>query len=187
MGYIEDELAILPRWESRCNWLYLDNATPIPNATTGIGNLVPNLTAMLAMPWQTTAGIATVPEITAEWNRVKMMRGGLVASAYKIPTCLTLTNAFIDQMVTTKLTEFDADLAHDFPGYATFPDSVKTRLLDMEWNLGDAKLRGSYPHFDAAVDSQNWALAAQECGRNTSQAAFHGRNMWTAQGFLEAA
>jgi hypothetical protein len=187
VSYLDDELAILPRWEGRCNWLYLDNVNPVPNPTTGIGNLIANIQAMLALPWQTPQGAtATVPEVTTEWNRVKQMRGGLVASAYKSPGGLVLTDAAIDKMVMAKLNEFDADLRRDFPGYDSYPDSVKTRLLDMEWNLGDARLKGTYIHFDAAVAQRNWPLAAQECGRNTNQPAFHARNVWTAQGFLEA-
>jgi hypothetical protein len=196
MSYLSDELAILPQWEGRCNWLYLDNVQPIPNPTTGIGNLVSNLAAMQAMPWSCPNGSPATPaQIAAEWTRVKQMRGGLVASAYKSPIGLTLPDAAIDAMVNAKLLEFDADLPLIFPNYASFPDPAKTRLLDCAWNLGighagppSTGLR-AYHHLIAALnaDPPNFTLAAAECGRNTSQLAFAARNHWTAQGFEQAA
>lgn len=193
MSYLDDELAILPQWEGRCSWLYLDSDNP-PNATTMIGYLVESLAESQKLPWKRPDGSpASSGDIAADWERVTAMRGNMAAPAYKSPNGLTLQDADIDAFTLAKLQVFDADLRADFPGYDSAPDCAKTRLLDMEWGLGDTKLRGSYPHFDAAVDAalagnkSAWLTAASECARNASNPAFAKRNNWTKQGFEQAA
>lgn len=185
MSYIDDELAILPRWEARIPYLYRDSKG---NATTAIGLMLPNLGASLALPWKNADWTnADEAQVAGDWGRVMALPADRVAGFYHSAVGLQLQQSDIDSLTKAKLMEFDADLRKDFPGYDAFPESVKTRLLDMEWNLGDAKLRGGYPHFDAAVDARNWSAAALECGRDSSDPAFAARNAWTAAGFEQAA
>lgn len=187
MSYIDTECAQIPVWENNISWLYLDSDNP-PNATTGQGYLVPTLAASHALPWYGTSGSNSTPEaIEAEWTRVNRLGSGMVARHYYASDSPTLKQEDINSLTRNKVVAFDADLRRDFVGYDTFPDSVKVALLDMEYGLGDAKLRGSYPRFDAAIEARDWKTAAQECGRDTHLASFNERNSWTAGLFLQAA
>jgi hypothetical protein len=187
-SYIDDEIQQLNTWEGDVLHAYLDTDQP-PNLTVGKGTLISTVDAMLALPWkhERTLAPATSPEIVQEWNRVKAMPGSMVAAAYASPYGLTLLASDVDALTEKTLLILDGVLRADFAGYDSFPDSVKTRLLDMAWNLGSVGLRTHYPRFDAAVEARNWTLAASECGRDTSDPSFNARNAWTRQGFLDAA
>ena len=73
--------------------MYLDNANPPkgPNVTTGIGYLLHDVDAALALPWLRRAdgGMATADEVRADWERVTSMRGGLPATRYRGPLVLS--------------------------------------------------------------------------------------------------
>lgn len=188
MSYIDYELAQLNIFEGDILHCYLDTATP-PNVTIGKGTLIPNLTAMQTLPWKhpRTLTLATGYEVVQEWNRVRAMRGGLVAAAYDAPDALMLTASDIDDMTEKTLLSIEGDLRRVFPEYDSFPDTAKVGLLDMGWNLGIGKLRSEYIHFCASVKAQEWVMAAAECARNVHDAAFNHRNDWTRQMFVDAA
>jgi GH24 family phage-related lysozyme (muramidase) len=184
MSYIDTYCQIVgtPAFEGTVPWLYLDSEG---YPTTGCGFLVATLDASYEYPWWSPDGTpASLGEIADDWMRVKALPADRLAKFYTSPTALTLTSAAILDITRTKVEMFDQYLTHDYPGYTAFPDAVKMALLDMEYNLGDVKLRKQYPRFDAAVDAQDWTAAAAECGRNVSQPAFDARNAWTKEQFL---
>jgi GH24 family phage-related lysozyme (muramidase) len=177
------ELAYLPwckKWEGCCAWFYLDTRG---NVTCGVGFELPTILTAQAFPWYLCATplvtIATAQEVATEWNRVKAMAPGRTPDFYNAHT-LVLKQTDIDAHLLTLLDQTDEALQRDYPGFEGFPDAVKMALADMDYNLGDAKLRNTYPHFDAAVDRQDWATAALQCRRNGIGDA---RNAWTQQQF----
>jgi len=186
MALVDDYVAQLPIWESTKNYLYLDTATP-PNPTTAMGYLVASLAAMLAMPWLTaTSQLADQTAVVQEWNRIRALPGGMVASRYYSPNGLHLSDTFISTLTRRLVLACIADLRNDFPSFDTMPSSCQMGVLDMRWNLGNKRLLGEYPHFDNAVRVGVWKAAAAECARNVKDPAFAKRNAWVA-GLFEAA
>jgi GH24 family phage-related lysozyme (muramidase) len=182
------EISFLPTlkgFEGNERSMYLDSDTP-GNVTCGVGFLLSNALMACGFPWYIPGlvTLATAQEITAEWNRVKAMQPARLPAFYASQAALQLRQEDIDAHLLGILDQTDENLQRDFPGFETFPDSVKMALADCDFNLGDAKLRGTYPHFDAAVDRQDWATAAAQCHRNGISAA---RNLWTQQILAAAA
>lgn len=187
MDWITAECQVVPRWEGNIDYLYLDSDDP-PNATTGQGHLIASLTASLALPWKKPDGtVASTADITADWTRIMAMPGGHVAAFYKSPDGLTLLQSDIDALTVQSVTAMNAPLRILFPAFDSFPLPAQTAIVDMVYGLGIGKLQRSYPKFCAAVNAQDWAIAAVQCGRNVSMAAFVPRNQWTSQQFLAAA
>ena len=187
MSYLDVYLTTgIPRWENTIPWLYKDS---LGYFTTGQGIMLPNLAASLALPWQSNdlSTPATEAEIASDWNRVSLLPGDKVAGFYHTATSLMLKLADIQAISRSRVTALDAELAHDFPSYATAPDPAKIALLDMGYNLGEGKLRNTYPHFDAAFDASNWFLCAKECTRDAGNAGFKDRNAYTVALFTQAA
>lgn len=184
MSYIDAYLPIGEGFEGRSRTMYLD---PEGNVTAAVGLLIANAVAASKLPFVDVYGKpATAQKIMADFTLVSLMKPGYLADYYMFPGASALTDASIDDLLRAKVVQFDADLRSDFPGYDSFPDGVKIALLDMEYNLGDAKLRGTYPHFDAAVDARDWLTAAAQCGRDSSDQAFNSRNSWTKLQFMDA-
>jgi GH24 family phage-related lysozyme (muramidase) len=152
------------------------------NVTCGVGFLLQTAAVAQGFPWYIPGLVtpATAQEIAAEWNRIKTMQPGQLPHYYAIETALQLRQEDIDAHLLGILDQTDEDLQRDYPGFETFPDAVKMALSDLDFNLGDAKLRNTYPKFDAAVDRQDWATAASQCFRHGISQA---RNDWTRQQF----
>ena len=54
-------------------------------------------------------------------------------------------------------------------GFDAFPNSAKTALIDMGFNLGLPKLGRLFPKFNDAVNRKDWATAAEESHRTKIQ------------------
>jgi len=184
VSYIDNYLPICEGFEGRSRTMYLD---PEGNVTAAVGLLIANAVAASKLPFVDVYGQpATTQKIMADFTLVSLMQPGYLADHYVFPGASELMDAAIGDLLRAKLVQFDADLRKDFAGFDSFPDGVKMALLDMEFNLGDAKLRGTYPHFDKAVDACDWLTAAAQCGRDSSDQAFSGRNVWTKLQFMNA-
>lgn len=184
MSYVDDYLPICEEFEGRSATMYLDTAGLV---TVGCGLMVPDAQFACGLPFVDAGGEpASAQRIAADYSLVKGMEPGHAAAFYMFPSSVELTQASIDELLRKAVLQFDQDLREDFVGYDGFPDGVKMALLDMEYNLGDRKLKGTYLQFDAAVDACHWAIAAEQCGRNVDQAAFAKRNAWTKAQFLSA-
>lgn len=71
-----------------------------------------------------------------------------------------------------------------YSGFNGFPKSAKIALHDMIYNLGESKLRNSFPSLNAAVNRQDWTTAATESHRTGIGAT---RNQDTFDQFMQAA
>ena len=181
--YQIEVLPILKGFEGCVSTMYLDTAG---NVTCGVGFELETAVVAQGFPWyidRACTVLATPQEVTAAWVRVKAMMPGRQPAFYTYDRCLQLLQADIDAHLLAILDQTDENLQRDYPGFESFPDTVKMALMDMDYNLGDAKLRNAYPHFDAAVYRQDWATAAAQCHRNGISDA---RNRWTQQQFEEA-
>lgn len=178
--WVQAVCAKVPTWEGNTSWLYLDNAK-VPNATTGQGYLVVNRQASLLLPWLNPDGsVSSASNITADWIRVTALPGGKLASYYKSPVGLYLTQESIDALTSAAVESTVGPLHTLFPDFDSYPLSAQTAVGDMSYNLGVSRLRNQYPHFCAAVTAQDWKAAALQSGRNVSQSAFNDRNLWVA-------
>jgi hypothetical protein len=195
---LKAELDRLVPFEGRVNFLYLDNATR-PNVTVGVGYLIASIDEACALPFfRVSDGLpATRAEITADFIRVRSMRGGMVANAYK--GGLRLAESAIDAEGFRRLRAFLDGLPAVFPGFDGFPRGVKMALLDLAWNVGlGAEATESHPatglrgwtHLRAACNSvpPNWPGAAANCrtanpGNNSLREK---RNDWRSQMFIDA-
>ena len=159
--------------------MYLDTRG---NVTIWVGFEVPSALAAQSLPLYLSGGTlaCTEQEKAAAWETVSAMQPGRLASSYGYSGCPVMLPSDGDALLMAKLDASDAELQADYPGFESFPDAVKMALLDMDWNLGDPKLRNTYPRFDAAVDRQDWKTAALQCSREGIQPA---RNAWTAAQF----
>lgn len=188
MTWIDEECAKLPTWEDTIPWLYLDNARK-PNATTAQGFLVASLAESLKLPWETpTGGVATTAEVTADWERVTGMQGGLAATAYKTAASLLLDEAEIEVLTRSFVESLYGPIKALFPGFDSFPSTAQVATADMFYNPGAGRLRSGYPEFCAAgrASPPDFKAMAAQCARNSWMPAFAKRNAWTAQQFLLA-
>jgi len=176
--YLEQSLEKLKEFEGCVPWMYRDT---VGKVTVGVGLMLPNLEAAQNLPFVLNNHAATPEEIATEYARVDAMTLGKAAVFYKIPASLELTQQTIDGKLLAVLEDFEANLRAEFPAYDTFPDAIKLALLDMIYNLGAAGLFKGFPHLIAAVQTSNWAQAAEHCTRRGPAPA---RNNWTKQQFL---
>ena len=189
---LKDELDRLEPFEGRVPWMYLDDAES-PNVTTGMGFLLSSVDDACRIPWHhLDDGLpATRDEITADFLRVKAMRGGMLANAYR--GNLRLSPADIDAEGFRRLRVFLAGLPYVFPGFEGFPNGVQRALLDLAWNCGLAAPKGlaGWTHLRAACNSvpPNWSAAAGQCRtanpKNNPQREH--RNDWRSSCFAAAA
>jgi len=101
---LSKKLASIACWEGRVPWPYLDNADP-PNVTLGIGCLVASVDEMreLGLHRYSDDQPATPAEAGAEFCRLRSMRGGQRASAYR--GGLYLPEPAIDALALARLIE----------------------------------------------------------------------------------
>jgi len=185
------ELDRLRPFEGTVPWLYLDNADH-PNVTCGVGFLLASIDDACRLPWHHLAdGLpASRDEITAEFQRVAGMPGGLRADAYK--NGLRLAPADIDSEGIRRLRVILRGLPFVFPGFDGFPDGVQQALLDLAWNCGLAAPKGlaGWIRLRAACNSvpPDWKTAATQCrtaNPNGNVQREH-RNDWRSQCFVDA-
>jgi GH24 family phage-related lysozyme (muramidase) len=182
MSYLADYCAKVGDFEGRYPYLYRDS---VGLMTTAQGYMIPSLSVSYTLPWcmpdWTSAGES---DISQDWARVSAIAPDLAASAYQDDEGLQLSQASIDALTMNAITTAVRGIVTAFPGYLTYPEGSQLGILDMAFNLGVHKLLNTYPLFCAAVRSQDWLRAANECGRNTSNPAFSQRNEWTKAQFL---
>ena len=178
--YLEQSLAKLKEFEGCVPWMYRDT---VGKVTVGVGLMLPDANAAMALPFYVGTRAATPQEIATEYARVDAMAIGRASAFYKTPTSLVLTQDTIDAKLSSVLAGFEVDLRGQFPHYDALPDGVKMALLDMIYNLGPAGLFRGFPHLVAAIQTGAWAQAAEHCMRRGPGPA---RNDWTREQFLSA-
>ena len=150
--------------EGHVDTLYLDTKGL---ETTADGILCDSPAAACAFAWLRPDGSPASPaEIVAEWNRVKAMRPGLVWTRYRIPSGLHLSADELERVVLARLLADVAVLLRRWPCLLTFPAAALAAIFSLTWGVGPgtsgAGLTGpTWPHFQAAVDQEDWRAAAR--------------------------
>jgi GH24 family phage-related lysozyme (muramidase) len=152
------------QFEGRVKWMYLDIKGLV---STGIGNLIDPVSLALPLPWvhNSDGASASQTEITNEWNKVKGDQS-LAQKGYKAAappyTSLHLTDDQINQLVMSKLSQFEATLKKttEFANLDSWPADAQLGLFSMAWAMGPGFGPG-WPSFRAACAAQDWAGAAK--------------------------
>jgi hypothetical protein len=172
-------------WEGEVAWMYLDDAHPA-NVTVGVGLMLPTLDAALALPFYAPnfTREATAREIAADYARVKGNAGGLPADRYRVEgLSIVLTDADVTGILVREIGAMAAELAVHLPQIGTWPEPAILAALDMAYNLGVAKLTGTFKGWMEAALAEDWFQCSMRCHRiGPSQA----RNEWTQERFSQA-
>lgn len=174
-------------FEGTVPWMYLDTRG---NVTAGIGLLLANAKAAIALPWW-SPGLsrpATESEVSSEFVRVSSLKPGFGPNAYRNDVLSPLLKGTdIDAMLGLELRGFIAELVAAFPAFWAWPQPAQLAALDMIYNLGAARLLGggtkSFPHWKAAAMREDWPTCAAECKRDGVNLD---RNEWTEGQFNAA-
>lgn len=165
-----------PRWsvqfEGREPQMYLDqHRNPKtkkldPIVTTAIGNALLTVGAAQMLPWQRPDGThATADEIAVAYALVRArkdlaLHGG---GAFRKVTTLRLSNDAIDALVASKLADIEHELLPHFPGFLRLPADAQMVVCSMSWAMGVAKLIAEFPICCAAINAEDFRVAAAEC------------------------
>jgi GH24 family phage-related lysozyme (muramidase) len=180
--YLDQSTAQTTVFETAVPWMYLDTRGLV---TAGIGQMLPNVVSAQALAFLLPDGTAATPDaISADFQRVQAIAPAQDFHSYRCATSPILAAATMTAMLTTVITANDVILRGRLTDYDGFPTPAKLALLDMIYNLGEAKLFREYPLLLAAVDAHHWLTASQQCYRNGPALA---RNDWTRDQFLAAA
>lgn len=141
------------------------------NVTVGIGHMLPNVAAALAMPFTRThhlvhghgdsndvERVATHDEITSAFNNAK-------APGVYNPSQVHLSDQAVVSDCVALVERDRVTLRSMYPDFDHFPNSVKTAAHDMIFNLGEGNLKSKFPRFNEAMRRQDWATAAVESHR----------------------
>lgn len=139
----------------------------------------------LALPWARGLALCDPDEITSEWNRVKVMKPGLLPKAYLPltmrmggPGALRLDDAQIDALAFRRLDAIAEALEARFsiqgkfkerglefdlsPSFRDWPADAQLATLSMAW-AGGSDFWRKHVKWAAHADVCNWAGCADEC------------------------
>lgn len=174
--------ADLSRWEGSTRHMYVDTRGHV---TTGIGHLLRDANAAVALPWQhrTTGAPAMPEEIRAIFERVAAQPAGQHASRYERVSDLVLPPNLARDLAATRLErEFLPGIRRLCPGFDGYPQPAQRALVDMAYNLGVGGL-GRFKNMLQACERGDFAAAAGECNRRSCR---DDRNEATRELFLAA-
>jgi len=175
--------AELLKWEGCCQNMYVDTRGHV---TTGIGHLLPNAEAALALPWRhkATGQPAPAAEVRAAFDRVRAQGPGHKALSYRLASDLVLPPGVAGDLAIRRLRrEFLPGLRRLCPSFDRYPVPAQRALVDMAYNLGVAGL-SKFHNLIVACERGNFVTAAHNCHRRTSRDM---RNAATQRLFMEAA
>ena len=177
-SYLEQCLAKLESFEGSIPWMYRDT---VGKVTVGVGVMLSDAAAAVALPFRAGDQPASAAEIAAEFSRVDALPMGRAAHFYRRDGGLELAQSEITSLLQSVVLRFEAQLRERIAGYDGFPDPAKMALLDMAYNLGPEGLLTGFPKLIQAAETGNWKQAAVQCFRHGPGAA---RNQWTQAMFL---
>jgi hypothetical protein len=160
--------------------------------TTGIGNLIENLTTHEPTPDSFTLGwkrpdgsLASQQEILDAWHAVKAAWPKVQSIASQALTTLRLDKGAIARLVASKLEQHEAYLRKKYPGYDSWPADAQLGLLSMSWAMGPGF---DFPKFSAAVNRPrpDFKAAAAASTIHDPGNPIEGRNTANKQLFLNA-
>ena len=155
------------------------------HVTTGIGHLLRDANAALALPWlhRATGAPATPAEIHAAFARVAAQPAGQHASRYQGVSDLVLPPNLPRDLAGMRLErEFLPGIRRLCPGFDGYPQPAQRALVDMAYNLGVGGL-ARFKNMLQACERGDFAAAAGECNRRTCR---DDRNEATRELFLAA-
>jgi GH24 family phage-related lysozyme (muramidase) len=154
--------------------------------TIGIGNMLPNADAAGALPFvnRTTSNSATKDDISADFTAVSKQAKGKQARSYRQFTALDLPDVQINWLFQKRVEDFQKQLRTSYSKFDSYPSAVQLALLDMAFQLGAYALKNKWPKLNKAIDSEDWAAAANNCMRADANAI---RNDGTKALFQRAA
>jgi hypothetical protein len=147
-------------FEGQVPHLYLD-VLGLP--TTGIGNLVNDVSSVTRLPWRVgeDGPLAPLAEILEHWNYLKS-RQDLKTRHYKYAKdafmqrfghVLTLSNEAIDELVERRLGDFAEYSAKKWPNFQFFPADAQLGICSMLWALGSLT---KFPNCARLVSKEDW-------------------------------
>jgi GH24 family phage-related lysozyme (muramidase) len=175
-------VADLSRWEGSTRHMYVDTRGHV---TTGIGHLLRDANAAVALPWlhRSTGAPAMPEEIRAVFERVAAQPPGQHASRYERMSDLVLPPNLAHDLAAARLQrEFLPGIRRLCPGFDGYPQPAHRALVDMAYNLGVGGL-GKFSNMLRACERGDFAAAADECNRRSCR---DDRNEATRELFLAA-
>jgi len=174
--------ADLTRWEGTTRHMYVDTRGHV---TTGIGHLLRDANAAVALPWlhRTTGAPASPAEIRAAFAHVAAQPAGQHARRYERASDLVLPPNVARDMAAARLQhEFLPGIRRLCPGFDGYPQPAQSALVDMAYNLGVGGL-ARFSKMLNACEGGDFAAASAECHRRTCR---DDRNDATRELFLAA-
>lgn len=156
-------LDALLRYEGKVNHMYLDSNGYV---TVGIGHLLANRDAAMALPFQRAPGWRAEPfEIGLEYDRLRQLSPNRLPSYYRTHTRLHLSDTEIDRLTLQHIETFHRELRSIYAEFDELPSSVRLALFDLIFNVGQTSLRNRWPRMNAAIAARDWATAAVQSRR----------------------
>jgi GH24 family phage-related lysozyme (muramidase) len=150
--------------------------------TAGIGHALLTSADAAGLEWEVSGRPASQEEIAGDFEKVAAAAKGLVAAHYEPLTACRLPDDYLTRLAGADMERFEGALAKTFPQWSSYLEPAQEGIFDMAFNLGIAGLH-KFPRFLAAVEAQNWGIAAAECHR---QGISEVRNQEVASLFLQA-
>jgi GH24 family phage-related lysozyme (muramidase) len=139
------------------------------NVTVGIGTLLANVDAALALPffasreesrghgdYATVFFAASKDLITINYNSVK---------SQQTPGNIVLCDQEIADLAVSHIEADENSLKGIYSDYKNLPLQVSVALHDMVYTLGATRLKEQFPKFNDAINRKDWATAATESHR----------------------
>lgn len=186
----EDAKQVIAKNEGIKSWPYFDTKSLL---TTGVGFNIDIERTFKSLPWRIDSEdgeLATAEEIDTAYDALAEYKNSyqpmnIIAKKQEDWSNLRLNEADIAILFQDKIDLFTRDLIRKFPNFLDYPDSAKTALMDVIYNLGNSRFREKkWPGFFDAVKNRDWERAAKESHRNIPH---QDRNIWTSEQFLNAA
>jgi GH24 family phage-related lysozyme (muramidase) len=172
----------LSRWEGSTRHMYVDTRGHV---TTGIGHLLRDANAAVALPWlhRSTGAPATPAEIRTAFARVAAQPAGQQASHYERLSDLVLPPNMPRDLAGVRLhREFLPGIRRLCPNFDRYPQPAQRALVDMAYTLGVGGL-GRFSNMLRACERGDFAAAGNECHRRTCR---DDRNEATRELFMAA-
>lgn len=175
----------LKNHEGFVNQMYLDTRG---NVTVGVGHLLASVESALGLHFTSThhqtgaGGSINDNELNASASLIRSEFEAVKNTGKR--SSIHLSNDAVIQQCIKDVQTTETGLRGLYSGYDSFPNSAKTGLVDMAFNLGITKLQDKFTKFNAAVNQKDWNKAASESHRVGIQEE---RNQATAKNFQNAA
>lgn len=161
-------------------YMYLDSGTPA-QVTVGVGHLIPGVAAAQGLPFRLAATGAEAEPQDIEHGFLNLQAQARVPSgAVRKYFAIFMAGDDIDNLLMADLRGTDNYLHSVFPIFDHYPQPAREALYDLAFNVGSLS---KWPRLRAAVLTENWTVAANECRR---EGIGEMRNIETKNRFLSA-